>query len=89
MLHSKTVVLNRGDAPPRGASLNFQGRASPYAPHKMESLFVKFTKTYICFHGLFRIREECNKGQLFKGENRLRTTALKMMIQYPIKVIQY
>jgi len=43
----------------------------------MESLFVKCTQTYICFHSLLRLREEWNKGQLFKGEKRLRTTALK------------
>jgi len=77
MLHSKTVVLNRRDSPPTGASLNLKGGASPYAPHKMESLFVKFTNKYTCFHSLFRVREEWNKGQLFKREKRLRTTALK------------
>ena len=43
----------------------------------MESLFIKFTNKYICFHSLFIVREEWNKGQLFKGVKRLRTTALK------------
>ena len=43
----------------------------------MESLFVKFTNKYICFHSLFRVREEWNKGKLFKREKRLRITALK------------
>jgi len=77
MLHSEKVVLNRGGCTPTGASLNLKGGASPYASHKMESLFVKFTNKYICFHSLFRVREEWNKGKLFKGEKRLRTTALK------------
>jgi len=48
-----------------------------------QSLFAKFTNKYICFYSLFRVREEWNKGQLFKREKRW-TTALKM-IQYWIK----
>jgi len=43
----------------------------------MESFFVEFTNKYICFHSLFRVREEWNKGQLFMGEKRLRATTLK------------
>ena len=43
----------------------------------MESLFVKFANKYICFRSLFKVRQEWNRGQLFKGEKRLRSTALK------------
>jgi len=49
------VVLNRGGAPSQGASVNFQGGASPYVPYNIES-FNEFAKKYICFHSLFKFR---------------------------------
>ena len=39
---SIAVVLNRERAL-QGASINFQGGASPYAPYRMDSLIIKFT----------------------------------------------
>ena len=39
-----TLVLNRG-----GASINFQGGGSLYAPYNMGSLIIESTNEYICF----------------------------------------
>jgi len=36
----------------RGASINFQGRASPCAPYNMESLVSIFTNEYVSFYSL-------------------------------------
>jgi len=32
----------------------------------MESLIMKFTNKYICFHSLFKVRGAWNKGQLLR-----------------------
>ena len=42
--------LTGGRATPGGASINFQGGASPYASYHMESLINKFSNKYICFY---------------------------------------
>jgi len=51
----KQWFLSRGHASP-GTSINFQGSASFYVLHKMESLIKKFTKKYTCFYNLFNVR---------------------------------
>jgi len=43
----RAVVLNRG------ASVNFQGAASPNALYNMESYIIKFTNKCTCFYNLF------------------------------------
>jgi len=45
-----------GEGGAKGASMNFQGGTSPYAPYNMESLIDKFANKYICFHSLFNVR---------------------------------
>jgi len=50
-----------------GASINFQGGASPYAPYHMESFINKFTNKRICF---------CSQGVFETKDNYLRTTAI-------------
>ena len=57
----KTVVLKRG------ASINFQAGASPYAPYNMESLIITFTNKYTCFQSVFKVRGDWNKGKWLKG----------------------
>jgi len=42
----RSVVLNLGSRPPRGASINFQGDASLYAPYNMEDLIITITNKY-------------------------------------------
>jgi len=44
-----SVILNWPALPPTGASMNYQGGASPYAPYNMESLINKFTKDTLAF----------------------------------------
>ena len=86
-----SVVLNWPALPPKGASMNFQGGASPYGPYNMESLVNKFTNKHISFYSLFKVRSlNWNKGQLLKGdvvEKRIRTTALHQILHHTLILV--
>ena len=45
----RPVVLNLGGTPPKGASINFQAGASPYAVCNMKGLVNKFTNEHVYF----------------------------------------
>jgi len=67
-LQSKTVLLNRGGAPPQGGVIKFQGGARPpCALRNMDSFINKLTDKYICLHKFFVFKGAWHKGQLLKG----------------------
>jgi len=63
----KAVVLNRGGAPPRGASINFKGGATPCALRNMDSFINKLTDKYICLHKFFVFKGLDTKDNYLKG----------------------